>query len=740
VDDTPSVGAASSELLRVWTVGSGNIVEQRWRGATTRQEQADPAGRLLAIDERDAQRTTFFAVRQVADARGYPTARSVAIGAEAEVTVAETDPHGRIVAAAFDQAGPIDVGTIVAAGAAARQTDLDAVVAAVSAALPPYGETLDIQLDPDGARRQWERLQNGAVVEDRQYDVDALGRSVEVGSGRTGDSEGLPMADRGTTCRYDAFRRLSRVERNGALVAALGYDAAGRVATVTTPQGTTRLLYAGGGLVEARSGNQVVAQYVRLPGGPLIETGLPASPRRALIDGQGSLVGLADSTGAVTASALCDPFGEVRAINGTWPAIGPRFQGLLGVNGLDVLLTDVRTYDPRIGAFREIDPAGFPDGLNRGLFADGNPLAFCDPSGLMAQPADMAGRPSATPGIGGMYGESMLAFRPSDRPYNWAERAALAMGGAMWSLVEGLYQLGAMLEDLKYLTLDIGLRAIGIDIDYKARSGLGQMAQAGQVSGGLDVFRVMGKGLIGTPGRLIDAMERDDPFEVGREAMSGYMVGKPVLVGLAKTAFNGGVSALRIGGFKGGLRLNRRIRTWQVRRMQADGEKLGGAQGQPPIAVRYVGRMKSEKGYVTLGAYNPARSVILMTDAAFNPVYQMNTVLAGLNPWTFGGSFTSRLGLMWGAVSRGNFALRTLTHEFFHHYQRSTSPSFFKQSGFALDYRLDPAEFTQPGIKAPWPGAWNAELGVPRGPLPVGAFMGLQVGLNSFARPRNETQ
>ena len=406
--DTPTGVTVSADLLRVWALGAASVVDQQWRGVTRRREAVDAAGRLSAIDESTiAGAAPVLALREVADARGYPRARRLEIGGVAESSVATTDAHGRIVGVSFDPAAAIGVAPVVA-GVPATQADLDAVVAATAAAMPASAETLTLALDPDGARRELRRAADGALLEQRLYGIDGLGRATEVGSGRTEDAEGLPLTDRGTACRYDAFRRLSRVERDGTLVAAIGYDALGRIAQIETPLGATRLLHAGGMLVETRRLNQTVAQYVRLPDGPLIEAGLPAAPLRVLVDMQGSPVGLVDAAGVVGAWALRDPFGEERQVQGSWPEVGPRFQGLLGIDGLDLLLTAARTYDPRSGAFREIDPAGLPDGLNRGLFACGNPLAFSDPTGLMAQPADQTGRFVPKPDAGDLHADSQF--------------------------------------------------------------------------------------------------------------------------------------------------------------------------------------------------------------------------------------------------------------------------------------------------------------------------------------------
>jgi hypothetical protein len=115
-----------------------------------------------------------------------------------------------------------------------------------------------------------------------------------------------------------------------------------------------------------------------------------------------------------------------------------------------------------------------------------------------------------------------------------------------------------------------------------------------------------------------------------------------------------------------------------------------------------------------------------MTDAAFNPLMQLGTFVSALGPG-FGGGLADNLAVRWGVLSRGNFALRTLTHEMVHHYQNMTAPAFFRATG-GSEYLLDPREFTQSPNSAPWIGAWNAELAVPRGPLMISAFMALSTG------------
>jgi RHS repeat-associated protein len=392
--DTPAGAAGADELLQLWGAGA-NVVEQRWRGVLRRVEDLRLPERLVAVDEGVDGTPAAFSMRQVADGRGDPVARRLEVGPLAETLLADNDAHGRIVRAAFDDTALLDNGALAVA---ADQFDLDAAVATLAANIPATSERLDVTLDVDGARLRMERDQAGAPVEVRDYDPDVVGRCVEVGSGRIDDVEGLPLVERGNEYRYDALRRLASVERNGVTLVTVEYDALGRPVRLTTPAEVTTRIHARDDVVETAVGPVVTSQCARLPDGRPIEVGLPADPQRVFTDAQGSWVGLADINGDVIASAIWDPFGEVRATS-AWSSSDPGFHGLFDLDATGLLLTPRRTYDPRCGAFREVDPLGVPEGSNRALFAVGNPLSYADPSGLMAQPLDQSGRSAdaATP-------------------------------------------------------------------------------------------------------------------------------------------------------------------------------------------------------------------------------------------------------------------------------------------------------------------------------------------------------
>ena len=716
--DQPPGAAAASEMLRLWTLGSQTFVGQEWRGAIRRTDTIDPAGRLSqVIERRIADGAAILEIRQLADARGFTRARRVSVNGVAETMIADTDAHGRLVSISFDPAAAIQL------GAPATQADLDVLRSNVEGAFSAGAEEIAVGLDPDGARRTYTRRMGGAVVEERQYSVDLTGRSVETGRARVDDLDGLPVQIDGDTLRYDAWRRLTRVDRNGAAVVEIAYDALGRIARVVTAAASTDLLYTGHDLIECHADNVQVAQFVRLPGGTLVESGLPRAPARALVDGQGSLVGLSDGN-ALAAVRLWDPFGEPRQTTGVWATPGPSFQNLLGVPGIDLLLTPARSYDPRAGAFREPDPMGFPDGLNRRIYAAGNPLAFCDPTGLMAQPSNMTGRPRPE-GLGYAFGHGR--FSPEDNAF-W--RGALAMAGALSAVGLGIIDFGKMMVDVAGLSADL---VSGGRLDYQAKSGIGQAAAQGKVGGGLDVFSFMGKSIIETPGRAWQAAERSDWGSFGAEALNSWMLiraGAGVASGTAKVSGNLLVKSLGAFGPRG-LALRAAIRTRQLEWMRAEAVRLAGvdeaAFGQP--SLRYAHRLPNG----ALGKYSRQFDYISLSEAAFRP---------------FGGlrSYQGTLPLLqarWeiGNILRGNFTLRTLVHEYRHRFQWTEHPAEVLRWQ-DVPYLHNPMEFAAPPSvlapldAAPWGlGAWDFEMTVPAGPFSTA--VGVCSALEHTDAPRN---
>jgi RHS repeat-associated protein len=89
------------------------------------------------------------------------------------------------------------------------------------------------------------------------------------------------------------------------------------------------------------------------------------------------------SDGAVMQRLDYDSFGQV--LSDTNPGFQPfGFGGGLYDPVTGFVHLGQRIYDPRLGRFLSVDPAGLGDGVNRYIYAGGDPINFVDPTGLGA--------------------------------------------------------------------------------------------------------------------------------------------------------------------------------------------------------------------------------------------------------------------------------------------------------------------------------------------------------------------
>jgi RHS repeat-associated protein len=123
---------------------------------------------------------------------------------------------------------------------------------------------------------------------------------------------------------------------------------------------------------------------VKYQNGPGIDNKLRAQSGTSvsyfLADHLGSTNGLADNTGAVTASNSYDSFGNPS--NGAFPSrygfTGREFDKFTGLQ-----YSRARFYDPNLGRFISEDPIGFASGdINLYGYVRNNPFRFSDPYGL----------------------------------------------------------------------------------------------------------------------------------------------------------------------------------------------------------------------------------------------------------------------------------------------------------------------------------------------------------------------
>jgi RHS repeat-associated protein len=668
-----AMAGAGTEVLRSWPWGLASLREQRWRSATMRTERRDVGGRLQQIDERrTAGGAVVFDLQQISDERGLPASRDVTIGPYSESVVFNVDEQARLNRQSF---GP---GT----------TDTDAIT-----------------LAPDGTRISQARRTPGAPVVNTAFNSTASGRVSVQGVARTDDPDSLPSAIAGRTIRYDAFRQISRVGSAAAPNVAVTRDAVGRPRRIVTPTVDVEVTYDGAMPIEIRDANGRV-DFVRLPGsGRLVEYN-DGTPIRVIGDHDATTWGLVDTNGAVVARSVRDAFGRVRDRTGSWPPFVEAFHQMWVLGDTGWLVSPARTYDPVTGTFLEPDPLMTADGPNQYHFGRGNPLAFTDLTGLMATPGGASGRPK---------GEGLKYAIGKRGATEWWDQAIVramnAMLGALTSIshlvsepVKQVYDLGGGAVDAFGHAFDLW------DYEHKWASGIGQMGNVG-VGG---VFSAMGKGIMQTPGRVLDAAERGDYFGFGAEAMNGYMLGRSA-VGMAKStasfAFNRGVGALgRLGNT--GRAWRHGIREWQVQRMENAANRIlrdNGYTGRP-IEYQYGGVNAAGD----MGGTFAGNRIPLIYERAFTP--GLRDIF--MNPANVGGTegltAFSRFRYSLNSSLKGNLLMRTMIHEGWHVRQMSMiSDGAFRLGSNSFPYQARPLEWTQPGYTAL--GAWNFEMVAPSG-------------------------
>jgi RHS repeat-associated protein len=208
---------------------------------------------------------------------------------------------------------------------------------------------------------------------------------------------------------YDDRGNLKK-EIDGAQIAQYNYDAANRLASTITPDGTTitNSFDADGRRVKQTVNAQVttylwdenslygdvvlettggVSTSYTLAGTQLISQTRNGSTSYYLQDGQGSTRALTNSAGAVTDTYSYTAYGEIYNQTGTtannYLYTGQQFDQSTGLYSLRA-----RFYNPAVGRFLSQDTWAVnysnPIELNRYGYAAGNPVNASDPSGLFA--------------------------------------------------------------------------------------------------------------------------------------------------------------------------------------------------------------------------------------------------------------------------------------------------------------------------------------------------------------------
>jgi RHS repeat-associated protein len=197
---------------------------------------------------------------------------------------------------------------------------------------------------------------------------------------------------------YDAQNRLTSVKLGGNTVAEFRYNALGQRTHKISAQGTTTFLYGPDGqlLGEQQFNNQgskLSAQYY------IWLDSMPLGGVSITFDSQGAIASSAPfylhsdhlNTPRMATNQSqqnvwqwqSDAFGVGQATGSL--AMNLRFPGQYFDQESGLHYNYFRDYDPETGRYVESDPIGLGGGLNTYGYVEGNPLAFSDPSGLLAE-------------------------------------------------------------------------------------------------------------------------------------------------------------------------------------------------------------------------------------------------------------------------------------------------------------------------------------------------------------------
>jgi RHS repeat-associated protein len=265
-------------------------------------------------------------------------------------------------------------------------------------------DAIDYDYDPDGNRTAKTSLSNGF----ESYDYEA-GFKLATVTGSSGsenyDYDGggrLTSVDRSGVARtleYNSDDKLTRVLNGGSEVASYTYDGVGRRVAANDGAGTRRYLVApnvGDGFetpqaVTDASGT-LLTSYVFAGEHPIARIGAGGQVEYYLQDAMGSVIGMADGSGASTASIKYDAFGNVTSTNGSAAAIPNgvgtdfRYHGMQLDAATGLYHVRARTYDARTGRFTSRDPVDalpmLPETYHPYVLANSNPQQWRDPTGL----------------------------------------------------------------------------------------------------------------------------------------------------------------------------------------------------------------------------------------------------------------------------------------------------------------------------------------------------------------------
>ncbi len=244
---------------------------------------------------------------------------------------------------------------------------------------------------------------SGSVVSSFAYD--------DVGNMLSKTSTGIT-----TSIQYDALDRAISVSKTGLATELYAYDHATMRIQKTVGSAALNYHYSGPDIIAEYDNNWTapIATYAHGAGmdDPLLRYAANDEVYYHA-DGLNSIVATSNTSGSIISENRYSAWGLVNSSTGTTPQYGytgrePNANGLIYYRA--------RFYDPEVGRFTQMDPAGFIDGVNTYAYVLNSPVNYIDPWGLSAAKGNTitgggSGYPSSgATSVGGASGHGMSPF------------------------------------------------------------------------------------------------------------------------------------------------------------------------------------------------------------------------------------------------------------------------------------------------------------------------------------------